>query len=413
MERKEKLEKIINELIYLKQEGSYWDFKSEWHSNNAELLHDIICMSNNIYDKDSYIIIGVEDKTFSIKNIKGDLNRKNTQNIVDFLKDKKFAGGIRPTVYVETLSNGLDVIIIETSSNVPYYLTENYTYNKTNVKANYIYTRIQDTNTPIDKSADIDKVSLLWRRRFGIDKTPIEQLLIYLDNKENWKAGNEYYHKYFYHLNPSFIISEVLPQEEIRDYLLDGLKDNVKENDLGKKESTREEWYTAIQISATLPNWKKLYFLFNQIKIYNISTVNIDGGRCHMPEPFSKYLFLMHPKIDTTKESYQYSYFIKNTIEYKMIDFLSEKFESYNDAINKAMKDIIIFESDAERKAFDNYIANYVGLNEFKKVFDEQESNAYSRKAKDEQFGDQSDRWLKIDHKSAKTAKYFFDKFKE
>ena len=49
----------IRELISLKQEGSYWDFKREWHSNNADLLHDIICYANNLVNRDCYIIIGI------------------------------------------------------------------------------------------------------------------------------------------------------------------------------------------------------------------------------------------------------------------------------------------------------------------------------------------------------------------
>ncbi len=40
----------IEKLISLKQEGSYWDFKREWYSQDkkADLLHDIICMANNL-----------------------------------------------------------------------------------------------------------------------------------------------------------------------------------------------------------------------------------------------------------------------------------------------------------------------------------------------------------------------------
>jgi hypothetical protein len=412
MNRKEKLEETIRDLLYLQQEGEYWDFKEKWHDNNACLLHDIICMANNLAEKDSYIIIGVEDKTFSIKSIENDTNRKNTQNIVDFLKDKKFAGGIRPTVYIETLSNGLDVIVIASSNNTPYYLTENYCMEKEIIRANYIYTRIQDTNTPKDKSADIDKVSLLWRKKFGLDKTPLEQFLIYIKNKDDWKYCSGYYDKYFYKYNPIFVISEILPQGEIRDQILDGLKDAVKEEGAAYKESNREEWFTAIQISPNLPSWHELNFLYSQIKIYSITTVNIDGGRCHMPAPFFDYAFSGDSRIDGTKENYRYSYFIENSIEYKMINFLSEKFDSYEHAFNTAMKYILVFESDDERKQFNDYIIYDVGLERFKNEFNKQESTAYSRKAKDKQFGDQTDEWLKIDHKSAKTNKYFFNEFK-
>ncbi len=38
----------ICQLIAMKQEGSYWDFKKEWYNKKSDLLHDIICLSNNL-----------------------------------------------------------------------------------------------------------------------------------------------------------------------------------------------------------------------------------------------------------------------------------------------------------------------------------------------------------------------------
>ena len=87
------METEIRNLIGLKQEGGYWDFKKEWHKNHTDLLHDIICFANNLVNRDCYIIIGVDQENdYGIVDITSDSNRKNTQNIVDFLKDKKFAG---------------------------------------------------------------------------------------------------------------------------------------------------------------------------------------------------------------------------------------------------------------------------------------------------------------------------------
>ena len=91
------------DLISLQQEGGYWDFKEKWYSDNADLLLDIICLANNLQDRDAYIIIGVKDNDCSIVGTQNDPNRKNTQNIVDFLEQKKFAGENRPTVTVEPL----------------------------------------------------------------------------------------------------------------------------------------------------------------------------------------------------------------------------------------------------------------------------------------------------------------------
>ena len=130
----------IMELIELKQEGGYWDFKRQWHESKGDLLHDIICMANNLEDNDAYIIIGVdEENNCKIKNVLDDPHRKNTQMLVDFLKDKKFAGDIRPVVKVENLqfySATIDVVVIKNSPNTPFYLKERFQ----DLSPNYIYT---------------------------------------------------------------------------------------------------------------------------------------------------------------------------------------------------------------------------------------------------------------------------------
>ena len=95
----------IIQLINLHQEGEYWDFKKEWYTNKADLLHDFLCLANNLSSHDGLIIIGVdEENDYSICDIRNDSNRRKTQDIVSFLREKKFAGGIRPTVFVLPIS---------------------------------------------------------------------------------------------------------------------------------------------------------------------------------------------------------------------------------------------------------------------------------------------------------------------
>ncbi|WP_347104454.1 ATP-binding protein [Streptococcus anginosus] len=171
------LESEIINLIELHQEGEYWDFKRQWYDSSkvVDLLHDIICMANNLANHDAYIIIGVDDEDFSLYDVAADHNRRNTQKIVDFLKDKKFAGDIRPIVTVKQAfikSFTLDVIIIHNSRQTPFYLKENFK----NLKASHIYTRIQDSNTPKDKSADIDKVEYLWKKDWVFFKHQLKNL---------------------------------------------------------------------------------------------------------------------------------------------------------------------------------------------------------------------------------------------
>ena len=65
----------------------------------------------------AYIIIEIdEENEYKINDLSEYNNRKSTQMIVDFLREKKFAGGIRPRVTVETLQTEggvIDIILIK------------------------------------------------------------------------------------------------------------------------------------------------------------------------------------------------------------------------------------------------------------------------------------------------------------
>ena len=92
------LEQVIKELISMKQEGGFWDFKKQWYDtkHRTDMLHDIICMANNVENKDGYIIIGVDERrriTLSMIFLMIQIERIH-KNSVDFLKDKKFAGNM-------------------------------------------------------------------------------------------------------------------------------------------------------------------------------------------------------------------------------------------------------------------------------------------------------------------------------
>lgn len=206
------LREEISELISLGTEGDYWDFKQEWHDNNSDLLIDIICMANNLVNRDAYIIIGVaERKSENGVEVVGvqNCNRKTQQNLIDFLKEIKFAGDIRPTVYVRKINHHgkeLDVIIIKNSTNTPYYLSESYQ----GVYNGKIYTRVGDTNTPKKTTADIDKVEYLWRKRFSIDLLPMDKVKVLLQNPRNWlpiQTQDQHSGKYYCKQHPEFTIT--------------------------------------------------------------------------------------------------------------------------------------------------------------------------------------------------------------
>jgi len=207
----------ILELLHMKQEGSYWDFKESWHSKKPDLLHDIICMANNLAFRNAYIVMGITDD-YRICGIDTDTNRQNTQNLVDFLRSKKFAGGVRPTVKVDTIRLAsddnlqyvdIDIVTIISDRNTPYYLTEQYKDSDGLLYANNIYTRVQDTNTPKIGSADLHHIELLWKKRFGIEMPIKDKYLALLDQPQEWEHdfGNK---DYAYHRTfPEFRIKVI------------------------------------------------------------------------------------------------------------------------------------------------------------------------------------------------------------
>lgn len=55
--------------------------KKEWYKSDnkgkQDLLHDIICMSNNLDSRDAFIIIGVnEDDNYNLRDVSEDNGRK-------------------------------------------------------------------------------------------------------------------------------------------------------------------------------------------------------------------------------------------------------------------------------------------------------------------------------------------------
>ncbi len=193
----ELLKEEIEYLISLKHEGEYWDFKKQWYEKEKKpnLLHDIICMANNLVNKDAYIIIGIDEKNdYQVSDVTFDSNRWSTQNLVDFLGSKEFAGRTRPQVSVESIeldSGIIDVIIVKNSNNTPYFLIKHYN----SVHENNIYTRVKDTNTPIDKTADMNHIEYLWRKRFGLDLPILDRLSVVLSDIDAWNIdwGNKNY----------------------------------------------------------------------------------------------------------------------------------------------------------------------------------------------------------------------------
>lgn len=325
----------IERLIELRQEGSYWDFKRQWYDieHNSDLLHDIICMANNLENRDAFIIIGVdEENNYALKDVTDDMNRKNTQKLVDFLKDKKFMGDVRPTVLVREVQickTTLDVIVVKNSNYTPFYLKEKYQ----SVNPNNIYTRIQDTNTPKNKSADIDKTEYLWRKRFGLIQTPLEKLEIFLKDPDNWVDGPYGEMDKYYKLFPEYTIR----------YNFDDSRNGY-------------EYYFFFQTDTT-PKFLSMRLSYHQTLLIEFVGLSLDGGRYVTPCPKTDGIAFQQ----SLHWDIMFKYMEKDSFLYTFNKFLYEN-EISGDATvarRKFIESILIFKNKQERLDFKLYVKNH------------------------------------------------------
>lgn len=320
-------------LVAMHQEGTYWDFKKEWYGKEKDVdqLIDIICMANNLENRDAYIIIGVdEENDYAIQDITIDKNRRNTQMITDFLRGKKFAGDFRPVVTVEQIciyDGVVDVIIVHNSLNTPFYLKESYK----GVRANHIYVRLQDSNTPIDQSADLNQVEYLWKKRFGLLSTPLEKVKIYLRNPIDWEKGFSTEDIRYYKYAPEFTI------------------EHTYEADDGRQ---GYEYYLFAQTDCR-PHWCEIRIFYHQTVLTQMGGVFLDGGR----------YFTTIPETDGVSISksfgwdVSYKYLVKGSLKYLVHEFY---YEDDGDEARHAHDEyencILIFNTEAEHHGFNHYV---------------------------------------------------------
>ena len=222
-EHDELLATVLN-LVSRKTEGRYWDFKLQHHENNAELIHDILCLANAEHEGQRYLIFGVEDQSYELHSIAGTPGRKSQADISGLLRDnaRKFSQSRTPDVYISEVQcdeKSLDVLVIEDKPHKPYYLVEDYERSDKKVRAHHIYTRSNDTNTPITEAAPPHEIERMWSERFGLNKTPLEKAKRYLDDPTEWVAVSEggfLGQPYQYHRNfPEFTLRTAEAEEVI------------------------------------------------------------------------------------------------------------------------------------------------------------------------------------------------------
>lgn len=354
----------IIDLIESQREDDWWDFKREHHHDKADLVHDIICMANNRANRDSYIICGIEDKTFNIIGVENDKNRRNQQNIVDILRSVSFAGSVRPRIEVRTIqlsSHDIDIIIVKNSFDVPFYLEKQY--QDSNIKSPegkrigkivnpyHIYTRVVDNNTAIDKNADINDIEYLWKKRLGLTDTPLQLISKLLCNPDDWQYEDGiYYHK----LYPQFTIKDVFDYE------------NEDCNELYKEEIPAMYHYKQ---SDTSTHYGRISIFHYATKLYSCQSSSLDGSRALVPCPECEYLYFNNP-LDTDAT---FLYYLEDSIDWKLLCFFENKMDKTtgletSTAIRRHMQVVLLFKDKAQHDLFVQYIIDHKEVYYMKKA---------------------------------------------
>ena len=346
----ELLPQLVSSLASLKREGSYWDFKREWHKNKANLLHDIICMANNPADETGLLIIGIDEESnyTATRGCKTLGRRLNTQNIVEFLRSKRWADGMPHVRVVPTSLDGssVDVLLVGHDDEVaPYYLTSDYTDGKVTVRAGVIYARDVDCNTPKNGTAAPLTVERLWRRHFGLDKKPLDRLPQLLTMPEKWEhtlpvltRDEETFGYCYYNVEfPEFtFVRKQMPECDAIEYFM-----------------LASPFFCA-------PNWWTCYFYYHQTMILE------------MPGAYSDHLWIPAPRRAALREDgldvvpqdvHFYAYFLKNSVERAAMMFeLDESKEGPWQAaeeVHRLDSLVPVYEDEGERELFERWVARH------------------------------------------------------
>lgn len=321
----------ITELIESKREGDFWDFKTEHHNNKAELLHDVICMANSLCKGDRYIIYGVSDKTYELIGATQGNVRRTQSDIIDFLRQQKFAGGHIPNIELKTVMVNdieIDALIIKDLTYTPYYITEDKTEDKNGhrktVRANYIYSRNGDSNTPMDKSTDIFTIECLWKKRFGLLLEPVDRFKMLLNDISQWDfdLGNRKYgfHKQF----PEFTVQ-------------------FKECEEGY------EPYCAFYLNPTMHHGK-MSLCYNTTVLYETEYWTADEFRLYLPKAK-----ISHIQGVNGKNYWYYNYELDN-IEGKLLKHFIGYDYSFFPRGTIQVHPFLLFENKTEHESFNNFL---------------------------------------------------------
>lgn len=326
---------IINSRI---EENEWLDYKQEWHQNKIELVRDILSFANTVHSRDCYLIFGVVDKTIEVIGTREDSNKKNTQQVADLLAHQQLSGD-PPKIKVETFEiNGkeVDVLTVFNYLNVPLFLYSKRSYQGKEIQPGQVFTRVSDTNTPINETASDSVLEMLFKKRFRLDQTIYERYRYVLEQLDDWTYVDEE-SKLLYNFDPNFYIEiKPLDSEEEASRIHDG---------------DYYGWLVKSGLEWNIRNYNVVTAMYGQHKILDFSYLfNFDRGRGLIIAPKLGHLGL--------NKDCTYHYLVKDSPDWKFMSLfivawnnsMSEEFYSSYYSTPPALDNIVIYESEKERE---------------------------------------------------------------
>lgn len=322
------------------REDEYHDFKEIWYKKNkqAELVKDIFSFVNTTHHEDSYLIMGVTDD-LKIVGVETDENRKNQQNIIDFLRGLPIAGQVIPKITIETitiLGHEIDVITIHNTDNVPVFLSESKEFKFKNEKgkqvtvgtitAGQIFSREKDVNTAIDGTVDFHQTEQLWKKRLGLD-LPIDARYGHvLDDHSNWSyyENRDWESGFLYMPDPDFHV----------------LLHDLDEDD----ERQGAESYSIKQFKTKM-GWKWIDLMYRNIKVESYLGVFLDGARLFIATPNMAFVRLSEDNPVYTQSYYR---LIKDENDFKFLNMMmnaKKRMSTDADAYRIFLDSIVVYDS--------------------------------------------------------------------
>ena len=339
----QEIEDIVREFFYQGTEGEYWDFKEkpyfyegqskeEKNKKKNDLLHDIICMANNLSNRDAYIIMGIQDKPIKITGVKQFSNKWTQEKYQDFLQNLTWAGDMIPTVEFRTINDGdLDVLIIKKSNKIPFYITKKYS----KVRENQIYVRKGSKNTAIDSQAEIGDIEKLFEFRFGLTPFPKERVINYIADHNHWTEmkGNYEIRSWYYEKFPEYTME---------------LVDDPQNDEL------RAPVYALIHPNVRT-TWEILRIKYHQTILLEFSSHYIDEYRGLSVQPRYNFLKLFEG-VNNINLKTNFYYYLADSVEINLMYLLEELLEQDGEALRQHLSLIPVFKNDDEREAIKKYV---------------------------------------------------------